>query len=145
MALLIALDSGPLGQLAHPNPHRYPELCLWFDSHRAAGTLFLIPEISDFEVRRNLILEERDRSLLRLDNLSSRARYVPINTNCMRLAARYWAQSRRTGRSVGDPKELNADVILASQAIQANAIIATDNIGHLAQFVEACPWSTIKP
>jgi predicted nucleic acid-binding protein len=135
MALLIALDSGPLGQLAHPDPNRYS----------AAGTVFLLPEIADFEVRRNLILEQHERSLLRLDNLTNRARYVPLNTDAIRLAARYWAQSRRTGRSVGDPKELNADVILAAQATLAKAIIATDNIGHLAQFVEARPWATIKP
>lgn len=145
MALLLALDSGPLGQLAHPDPNRYPELSLWFDSHRAAGTMFLIPEISDFEVRRNLILEQRERSLLRLDNLAHRARYIPINTDAMRLAARCWAQSRRTGRSVGDPKELNADVILAAQAILAKAIVATENIGHLSQFIDARPWSAIKP
>jgi predicted nucleic acid-binding protein len=145
MALLIALDSGPLGQLAHPDPNRYPALSRWFDSHGAAGTVFLLPEIADFEVRRNLILEQHERSLLRLDNLTNRARYVPLDTDAIRLAARYWAQSRRTGRSVGDPKELNADVILAAQATLAKAIIATDNIGHLAQFVEARPWATIKP
>lgn len=145
MALLIALDSGPLGQLAHPDPNRYPELSQWFDSHLMAGTVFLLPEISDFEVRRNLILEQRERSLRRLDSLTIRARYLPINTAAMRLAARYWAQSRRAGRSVGDPRELNADVILAAQAILAKAIVATENIGHLAQFTEAHPWPSIKP
>jgi hypothetical protein len=47
---------------------------------------------------------------------------------------------------VGDPGELNADVILAAQAMSVpNAVIATDNIGHLAQFTEARPWRTIKP
>ena len=46
---------------------------------------------------------------------------------------------------MGDPRELNADVILAAQAIRLGATVATDNVGHLAQFVEARPWSTIKP
>ncbi len=63
----------------------------------------------------------------------------------MRLAALYCARSRRSGRSVGDPRELNADVILAAQAFSNQATVITDNIGHLAQFVEARPWSTIKP
>lgn len=145
MALLIALDSGPLGQLAHPDPDRYPELQRWFDRHIAIDTVFLIPEIADFEVRRNLILEQHERSLLCLEKLANRVSYVPLNTDAMRLAARYWAQARRTGRSVGDPKELNADVILAAQATLAKAIVATDNVSHLAQFVEARPWATIKP
>lgn len=145
MTLLIALDAGPLGQLAHPDPDRYPDLNRWFDWHNSSGNTFLIPEITDYEVRRNLILEARTRSLLRLDKLTTDVRYVPIDTATMRLAARYWAQSRRTGRSVGDPKELNADVILAAQATLAKAVVATDNISHLAQFVEARPWSAIKP
>ena len=73
------------------------------------------------------------------------ATYLPIRTDAMRLAARYWAQARRMGRSVGDPKELNADVILAAQASLAGAVIATDNVRHLAQFVEAQPWTAIAP
>jgi predicted nucleic acid-binding protein len=143
MALIIAIDSGPLGQLAHPDSDRYPELNRWFDLHQAAGTLFLIPEIADFEVRRNLILEQREHSLLRLDNLTNRARYFPLNTDAIRLAARYWAHARRTGWSVGDPNELNADVIIAAQATLAKALIVTNNVGHLAQFVEALPWTEI--
>jgi predicted nucleic acid-binding protein len=144
MALLIALDSGPLGQLSHPDLNRYPELNRWFDWQCDVGTQFLIPEIADYEVRRNLILERRERALLCLDRLMNDARYLPIDTDAMRLAARYWAQSRQTGRSVGDPKELNADVILAAQASLAGAVIATDNVRHLAQFVEARPWASIK-
>ena len=145
MALLIALDSGPLGQLAHPDPNRYPELNRWFDWHCLVGSQFFIPEIADYEVRRNLILERRDRALVCLDRLMDDASYLPINTDAMRLAARYWAQSRQTGRSVGDPKELNADVILAAQASLAGAVIATGNVRHLSQFVEARPWTSIKP
>jgi predicted nucleic acid-binding protein len=63
----------------------------------------------------------------------------------MRQAAQLWAMSRRTGRSVGDARELNADVILAAQALRPGCTIATDNIGHLAQFTDARPWSSIKP
>ena len=139
------LDSGPLGQLSHADPSRHPEIKAWFDELLASDLSVVIPEIADFEVRRSLILEHRVRSLERLDQLAIDSGYLPITTECMRLAARLWAQSRRTGRSVGDPKELNADVILAAQATESGAIIATDNVGHLGQFVEARPWATIKP
>jgi predicted nucleic acid-binding protein len=145
MTRLVALDAGPLGQLVHPDPDRYPELNRWFEGHCAIGTEFLVPEIADFEVRRNLILERRERSLRCLDALADRVRYIPIDTSAMRLAARFWAQARSAGRSVGDPKELNADVILAAQATLAHAIIATGNVAHLAQFVEARPWNAIQP
>ena len=64
MALLIALDSGPLGQLAHPDPNRYQELDRWFDWHCNVGSQIFITEIADYEVRRNLILEKRERALL---------------------------------------------------------------------------------
>lgn len=58
----------------------------------------------------------------------------------MRLAAQLWARARKTGRSVGDPKELNADVILAAQAMRAEAIVITENAGHLGQFVNTRSW-----
>lgn len=145
MPRILALDSGPLGQLAHPDKHRYPDLQRWFATQGQAGAIFLVPEICDFEVRRNLILENRTQSLRNLDALAKTAVYLPITTDDMRLAAHYWATARRAGRSVGDPKELNADVILAAQATLANAIVATDNVTHLAQFVEARPWTAIKP
>ena len=61
----------------------------------------------------------------------------------MRLAAQLWARSRKTGRSVGHPHELNADVILAAQALRLGAVIATDNVGHLDQFTSARRWTEI--
>ncbi len=145
MPRILALDSGPLGQLTHPDKSRYPDLNRWFAAHGQAGTIFLIPEITDFEVRRNLILETRTQSLRNLDELASSAIYLPLTTDDMRLAAHYWAKARKSGRSVGDPKELNADVILAAQAFGNRAIVVTDNVGHLAQFVEARPWTSIAP
>ena len=62
----------------------------------------------------------------------------------MRPAAQLWADSRRRGTPTADPKELDADVILAAQAIEADAIVATHNIGHIAQFVAATSWQNIQ-
>jgi predicted nucleic acid-binding protein len=144
MPLSLAIDSGPLGLLAHPDNTRYPELNRWFALHYEAGTRFVIPEISDFEVRRNLILEHRRRSLRKLNDLHYFARYLPITTAAMRLAAVYWANLRRTGRPVGHPKELNADVIVAAQAVQAKAILVTNNPRHFPSQLETRTWSDIK-
>ena len=144
MALVLAFDSGPLGQLAHPDNTRYPDLLRWLAEHRIAGTRFVFPEIADFEVRRNLILERRRRSLRRLNDVLSLGHYLPITTSAMRLAAVLWAHQRRAGRSVGDPKELNADVIVAAQSLQAQAVLITDNPRHFPPRLATAHWSAIK-
>ena len=146
MSQPVILDSGPLGQISHADPSRHAEIKAWFDLLVIRDHPVFIPAIVDFEVRRGLILAERTRSLARLDALQGRATLLPITNDDLRLAAGLWATSRRRGQSVGDPKELNADVILAAQAISMiDAVIATENVGHLGLFTEARPWATIKP
>jgi predicted nucleic acid-binding protein len=145
MSLVLAFDSGPLGQLSHPDINRYPDLFRWFAAHHIAGTEFIFLEISDFEVRRNLIVDRRRRALRRLNDIISFGRYLPITTSAMRLAAVLWANQRRVGRSVGDPKELNADVIVAAQSVQAKAILVTDNPKHFPVRLATSHWSAIKP
>ncbi|MSU68870.1 MAG: hypothetical protein EXS40_09910 [Opitutaceae bacterium] len=141
----VMLDSGPLVPISHADPSRHGEIKVWFDLLLARDIPVSIPAIVDFEVCRSLILAERSRSLARLDALQLQAALLPITNDDLRLAARLRATSRQHGRSDGDPKELNADVILATRAINfPHAVIATENIGHLAQFTEACPSSTIK-
>ncbi|MEG3877699.1 hypothetical protein QT972_09990 [Microcoleus sp. herbarium7] len=60
-----------------------------------------------------------------------------------------WAEARRRGRPTADPKALDGDVILAAQAILVaneghEVIIATTNVGHLSQFVDARQWRQIE-
>lgn len=43
-----------------------------------------------------------------------------------------------------DDKELDGDVILAAQAEQADALVATENVGHLSRFVDAQAWRDIS-
>jgi hypothetical protein len=66
----------------------------------------------------------------------------------MRLAARLWAGARQRGFVSAPDKDLDADVILAAQALRlrtppGNLIIATTNIRHLAPFVAAKRWQDI--
>lgn len=69
--------------------------------------------------------------------------YAPLTTEVMLKAAELWAEARRRGQPTADPKELDGDVILAAQALQAGAVVATDNVGHLSLFVEAKSWREI--
>ena len=138
------LDSGPLGRLTHADYSRNREHREWLASLLDHDVAVFLPEIADYEVRRSLILESLTGSLANLDALPSLINYVPITTADMHKAAELWAKSRKTGRSVGDPKELNADVILAAQAIRLGAVIATDNVGHLDQFTRAKRWTEVR-
>jgi predicted nucleic acid-binding protein len=135
------LDAGPLGRVAHG--HITPEAAAWLDSLLARGDHLIIPEIAYYEIRRNFVFERLGESLRVLEDLVLRLEYAPITTTVMRRAANLWAEARWRGRPTADPRELDADVILASQALEASAVLATDNVGHLAQFVAAVHWRKI--
>ncbi len=87
----------------------------------------------------------------RLDQLKAAITYRPITTEVMLKAAELWAEARRRGRPTADPKVLDGDVILAAQATLVavegkgnEVIVATTNVGHLSQFVDACKWRLIQ-
>jgi len=66
----------------------------------------------------------------------------------MLQAAELWAVARRTGQPTADPKALDGDVILATQALLVQndgheVIVATSNVGHLARFIATADWQAI--
>ena len=136
----VILDSGPLGRIAHPRPNR--EIAEWFSGLLTSGAVVLLSEIADYEVRRNLLLEDLTTSVERLDQLKQT--YMPLMTQVMLRAAALWAIGRKQGQPTADPKALDADVILAAQAEQAGAVVATENIGHLSRFVDARNWREVS-
>ena len=138
MASRIVLDSGPLGKISHPRPNR--EVAGWIERLLRGGAVVYVPEIADYEVRRELIRAELHEGVRRLDRLKSVLNYLPINTEVMLKAAELWAEARNRGTPTADPKALDADVILAAQALQISGSIATENAGHLSLFVEAKDW-----
>lgn len=57
MSAAIVLDAGPLGILCHPqNPPAALACRLWVDDLLAKGRRVVVPEIADYEVRRELLL-----------------------------------------------------------------------------------------
>ena len=138
----ILLDAGPLGRIAHPRPNQ--DIALWLQHTLSVGIEVIIPEIADYEVRRSLLLAGLKKSVERLDLLKKSLAYLPINTRAMLKAAELWAEARRSGQPTADPKQLDGDVILAAQAMEVGAIIATENVGHLSRFAEAKHWKDIS-
>ena len=153
MSRIVVLNSGPLGLLAYVRSNQEALECrAWVRALLASGTTVIIPEIADYEVRRELLRMGLTKAIIRLETLEtvSGITYLPITTQALRLAAEYWARSRRAGRPTADPKALDADVIVAAQARLVTGeddemTVATTNVGHLAQFVSAAGWRDIPP
>jgi predicted nucleic acid-binding protein len=145
---VVVLDATPLGLLSHPrNPPPVAACRQWLVSLSAAGRRVLVPEIADYEVRRGLIRVSSQNGLINLDQLNAQLEYLPLSTAAMRLAAALWAQARSSGRPTAPDTALDADVIVAAQAITMNTtvVVATANPGHLKRFVAAELWSNITP
>ncbi len=148
MSAAILLDAGPLGLLTNPNNSSQPLACrAWLASLRAAGRRVVVPEISDYEVRRELIRIQSHTALANLDGFGALLEYLPLTTDAMRRAAELWAQARSTGQQTASDPALDADVILSAQALSLNTavVVATGNLAHLTRFLPAELWSHITP
>ena len=125
------------------------ECKLWLDDLPLKGYEVMLPEIADYELRRELLRSGKVAGIRRLDQLKAAITYRPITTEVMLKASELWAEARRRGRPTADPKELDGDVIIAAQAALVvdegnEVIVATTNIGHLSQFVDARDWRLIQ-
>lgn len=145
MADVIVLDSGPLGLISHPRPSH--DILVWLTRLIAAGKVVYVPEIADYEVRRELLRAGRVKGLRRLDQFKSNLSYLRITTEAMLKAAEFWADARKHGRQTAHDKALDADMILAAQAATCSTIsvvIASMNPRHLSRFIAAENWEDIK-
>jgi hypothetical protein len=112
--------------------------------------IVVIPEIADYEVRRELTRISASRSLRRLDELVTAGglSYLPVTTAGWREAASLWADARKRGVPTASAYELDADVNLAACATTVGqagdqVIVATQNVGHLARYCDARLWTSI--
>jgi predicted nucleic acid-binding protein len=120
----------------------------WLLALAERGVRIGIPEIADYEVRRELLRAGKVRGIERLDALLETFEYLPLSTMVMRDAALLWADVRKRGQPTADPKALDADVILAAQARRMDAaevVVATTNVQHLSRLVDARMWREIVP
>lgn len=152
---IIFLDSHPLSTIADPQvTPGVAAITRWALSLLAAGHRIYVPEVIDYELRRELVRAGKTASLRELDAQKSRYHYAPLTTGAMLLVADLWAQMRNSGTPTGDPRKLDIDVILAAQTItegralglpSLQVIVATSNVAHLSRMVTADLWTNIKP
>ena len=145
---VVVLDSGPVGLLAKRGGVPSVDACvLWQENLLVQDIRVILPEIVDYEVRRELIRLNAVSSIVRLDRLAEVVEYLPITTAAMRKAAEMWAIGRQLGQPTADPKELDGYVILAAQTILLgllDVVVATTNVGHLSCFVNAKHWQDVS-
>ncbi|WP_217359236.1 hypothetical protein [Anabaena sp. UHCC 0204] len=104
MSKVIVLDSAPVGLITNPKANPLAVQCQeWFYSLFERGHEVILPEIIDYEIRRELLLRANKLSGIRkLNQLKSEIIYLPITTEVMLKAAELWAEVRNQGKST-DP------------------------------------------
>jgi predicted nucleic acid-binding protein len=149
MSLIVLLDASPLGMITNPKSSPENEACKnWLARLASNGAEIVIPEIADYEVRRELLRAGKARGLGRLDALKGMLGYAPITTPVMLKAAEFWATARKMGRQSADDASLDADMILVAQAGALvrdgdETVIATTNVRHLTLFASTRIWREI--
>ncbi|MGK7930606.1 MAG: type II toxin-antitoxin system VapC family toxin [Microcystaceae cyanobacterium] len=147
---IILLDTGILGIVTNPKASSIEaKSCQqWFKILLNRGEQFILPEIVDYELRRELLRANKSQGLKRLDELKQIITYLPLNTEVILLAAQFWANARNQGKPTANNQSLDGDVILAAQAKYEelkgySVVIVTTNTKHLSFFVDARKWQEI--
>ncbi|NEP30895.1 MULTISPECIES: nucleic acid-binding protein [unclassified Moorena] len=149
MSKVIVLDSAPVGLITNPKGAALSLKCQeWFYNLFDRGYDVVLPEIIDYEIRRELLRANKVSGIKKLNRLKAEIIYLPITTEVMLKAAELWAEVRKKGKPTADPKALDGDVILAAQAILVtnsgyDVTVATNNTKHLSLFVNAREWQEI--
>ena len=160
--MIVLLDSGPLGLSTHPRASAEALACQsWLRGLTANGHLVLVPEVIDYEHRRELLLRKAVNALARLDIYRANGAFLPVSEAAYLQAAAFWADARRRGIPTADKLALDIDMILCAQAatlVPADfgrggeatsdspteaVIVATTNVTHLTPFVDARLWQAI--
>ncbi|MEM7794828.1 MAG: PIN domain-containing protein [Cyanobacteria bacterium P01_C01_bin.118] len=148
MTQVILLDAGPIGLITNPKVSPQGIACnQWLQAQAKADRRIIIPEIADYEVRRELLRAKKTKGLARLDGLTQLLEYLPLTTETMRQAAQLWAQARQQGQPTAGDNTIDGDMILVAQAMSvgiSNVVIATTNIGHLSRFIAADLWQNLS-
>ena len=151
MARYVFLDSGPLGLVSQREGKPDADRCRdWLRALETAGARIFVPEIADYEVRRELIRARATDGLARLNRVLDRFPLLLLDRQALLRAAELWALVRNIGQPTAHPHALDGDAILAGQALTAispgdHATVATGNVRHLVRFpgIDARPWEAI--
>ena len=137
MTGLIILDSAPLGHICNSrNRNDYKKLK---DFVKSLSFSICVPEIIDYELRRNLELEGLRKSVNLLSQFQRRDQILRLESQDLIEAAELWAWCRRRGKPTTENRGLDIDVILVAQSLSQlsrfdKVVILTVDIGDLSVF-----------
>ena len=147
----IVLDTGVLSLLTlRVGVPKGDDCKAWLAGLLRSGRAAHVPEVADYELRRELTRAGKTAGLARLDAFNALpGRYLPLTTPAMRRAAELWAQVRNQGRPTAPDEDIDGDVILSAQALTqgwlpADVIVATPNTKHIGRFLTARRWEDIR-
>lgn len=150
MSRLVVLDTAVLGFATSPNGEVNNPVLDWLRKLMRNGDKPYVPEIADYELRRELIRVKSKNGLARLDGILTELGFLPLDTETMHLAAALWADARNEAHPFAHEHALDGDVILLaqSQLLQEGnendqVIIATTNVKHLSRYADASEWQKI--
>src|SRR5262249_9643639 len=107
MRRVVLLDAGPLGMVSNPKGSPENQRCKdWMNDLRRKGVEVRVPEIADYEVRRELLRAGATRGIERLDDVIDTVGYIPLTTEAVRKAAELWAEARKQGVQTASDKAL---------------------------------------
>jgi hypothetical protein len=154
--MIVFIDSGVLGILANPSKVGEISDCeQWLYRLLSQGVYICSSDLCDYEVRRNLILENYRKphlkSIKNLDELKELITFLPISPLLLTQSASLWASARVQGMPTADDKTLDVDIIICAQWQMLKEefpgryiVIATTNVKHLSRFASAQIWREIK-
>ena len=153
-SVAVVLDTSPLGLLTQRPGHAAGDVCKsWAADLNRFGCLFFVPEIADYELRREFVRQGNAAAVRWLDmfNADVNGAYLPLTTSEVRFAAGLWAQVRNSGKPTAPPDALDGDALIAAQAALLDpsvfglfgVVVATANAGHLSTLTTAVLWSDI--
>lgn len=152
--IAIVLDTTPLGLLTQKKGIAEADACrAWAAGLAQFGCRFFVPEIADYELRREFVRQGNLGAVSRMDifNAGVSGSYLPLTTPEVRQAAALWARVRNQGRTTAPPEALDGDALIAAQADLldfaalglSSVVVATANAGHLSVLTTAALWSDI--
>ncbi len=151
--MIVFLDTGILGFVTNPVPKSTLTYAIkrWCIALETFGHQIVVPEICDYELRRELLrLGKRDAvEALNQFNFCVPNRFLPIEQSAMQIAAQEWARLRMIGKPTASAASLNGDVILAGQVLDQQLslrdyVVATTNVQHLDQLINAKVWTDVE-
>lgn len=138
------IDSGPLGDIIKPHPSA--DVVRWVHFVKENKIALRVPEIIDYELRRELILQglkgnsDSYKSIGNLNKYRRTKRFIPLEPSVtLTDACDIWANLRNNNQGTADIKNIDVDVILVTQALSMKKdfeeiIVITGNLSDIRRF-----------